>query len=72
MGSALGVLVIRQEKTIAGREKQAFELGSKAKLKQVKRYKSLVLVPVVGLEPTLSRENRILNPACLPIPPHWQ
>ena len=30
------------------------------------------MVPVDGLEPSLPQRNRILNPACLPIPPHWQ
>ena len=29
------------------------------------------MVPEEGLEPTLPRGKRILNPPRLPIPPHW-
>ena len=36
---------------------------------QASRYSEMV--PVGGLEPPLPQRNRILNPACLPISPHW-
>ncbi len=30
-----------------------------------------VMVPVAGLEPARPQRQRILNPSCLPISPHW-
>ena len=56
-----------------GKEEQRRERALTYKISRSKRYKACSdVVPVVGLEPTRCRHQRILSPSRLPIPSHRQ